>query len=181
MFPHHIRFWKCSTEKISAHSYKTDTLVTLKVTQTSTCFVLHYVIQWHSSFFLCPSRSAGPVTKLAHLFLSALFKKAAVSRKSCTFQMLLAWNGPLIIVVLHALLVPLFLSPFSFFFARNYRDNRNWELRKSRRNVKLWMPSYISSVSKWGLGCKFFLHYFTNHLTPMTALGPSVFIWKSIL
>ena len=132
-------------------------------------------------FFLCPSRSAGPVTKLAHLFLSALFKKAAVSRKSCTFQMLLAWNGPLIIVVLHALLVPLFLSPFSFFFARNYRDNRNWELRKSLRNVKLWMPSYISSVSKWRLGCKFFLHYFTNHLTPMTALGPSVFIWKSIL
>ena len=59
-------------------------------------------------FFLCPSRSAGPVTKLAHLFLSALFKKAAVSRKSCTFQMLLAWNGPLIIVVLHALLVFLF-------------------------------------------------------------------------
>ena len=91
--------------------------------------------------FLCPSRSAGPVTKLAHLFLSALFKKAAVSRKSCTFQMLLAWNGPLIIVVLHALLVPLFLSPFSFFFARNYRDNRSWESRKSRWNVKLSMPS----------------------------------------
>ena len=139
--PRHIWFWKCSTEQISAHSYKTDTLVTLKVTQTSTCFVLHYVIQWHSSFFLCPSRSAGPVTKLAHLFLSALFKKAAVSRKSCTFQMLLAWNGPLIIVVLHALLVPLFLSPFSFFFARNYRDNRSWESRKSRWNVKLSMPS----------------------------------------
>ena len=127
-------------KKISAHSYKTDTLVTLSDTNkhllcASLCNSVALL------FFLCPSRSAGPVTKLAHLFLSALFKKAAVSRKSCTFQMLLAWNGPLIIVVLHALLVPLFLSPFSFFFARNYRDNRSWESRKSRWNVKLSMPS----------------------------------------
>ena len=78
---------------------------------TSTCLLLtyYYVIQWHSSF-LCSTRSVGPVTKLAHLFLSVQegWHASAVRRKSCTFQMLLAWNGPLIIVVLHALLVFLF-------------------------------------------------------------------------
>ena len=83
------------------------------MTQTSTCFVLHYVIQWHSSFFVCAGSIllAGPGTKLAHLFLSLCCSRRLMllaSRKSCTFQMLLAWNGPLIIVVLHALLVFLF-------------------------------------------------------------------------
>ena len=96
-------------------------------------------------FFLCPSRSAGPVTKLAHLFLSALFKKAAVSRKSCTFQMLLAWNGPLIIVVLHALLVPLFLSPFSFSLPETIETSEieNWGKAVGMSNFEC-LNSYLN-------------------------------------
>ena len=113
--PRHIRFWKCSTGKKISSFLQNENFSNLKSDTNKHLLCASLCNSVALLFFLCPSRSAGPVTKLAHLFLSALFKKAA----SCQQKKLHFSNVTSVKRTINHCRSPCFVGPslsFSFFF-----------------------------------------------------------------